>query len=46
MLQRSVQALLSRLGFPARILAGAENEDQELFVKREIVVADKGVRSR
>ncbi|CAL8460865.1 g396 [Coccomyxa elongata] len=43
---RSVQALLSRLGLPARILARAENEDQELIVKREIVVADKGVRSR
>ncbi|BDA41836.1 DNA repair protein RecN [Coccomyxa sp. Obi] len=43
---RSVQALLSRLGLPARILAGAENGDQELILKREIVVADKGVRSR
>lgn len=46
MLQRSVQALLSRLGLPARILAGAENRDQELILKREIVVAEKGVRSR
>ena len=46
MSQRSVQVLLSRLGLPARILAGADNEDQELIVKREIVVADKGVRSR
>ena len=44
--QRSVQALLTRMGLPSRILDSTEDGAQELILRREVVHADKGVRSR
>jgi hypothetical protein len=46
LVQRSIQALLARMGLPSRVLEGVGNGAQELILKREVVHADKGVRSR
>ncbi|EIE25588.1 P-loop containing nucleoside triphosphate hydrolase protein [Coccomyxa subellipsoidea C-169] len=43
---RSVQSLLTRMGLPSRILDSGGDSAQELILKREVVHADKGVRSR
>lgn len=45
-MQSSVQELLTKMGLPVHILAGSNSADQELILRREIVHADKGVRSK